>query len=200
MNIRTKVITTIIAMVCSLSVSGTGIAAILIEFPIKVASTTSLIVGDVCGDLYGERYGANNNDLKLKQLFKNGAGVQTAEMTEFCQDVSFSTGSHEIRYEFKFILSGSAESGALIELTQAELTNSATYIASYKYAYGQTRPDWGKAQEIKADTAYSVSNEQPYIWLLATLKVNEDNIQRLDTSAVWSFTFSFSGITQSADN
>ena len=197
MNIRTKVITTIIAMVCSLSVSATGIAAILVEFPIQVANSTSIAVGDVQGDLYGERYGANNQDLVLQHLFKNGVGVQQAEMDYFCQDVSFSDGSKQIEYVFKFILAESAENGVLIELTNAGLTNQAAYVANYSYAYGQKEPDWKNAEPIKAGATYVVENERPYIWLRATLSVREDQVARLDTSASWMFTFTFTGIAVS---
>ena len=184
-------------MVCSLSVSATGIAAILLEFPIQVANTTSISVGDVQGDLYGERYGANNQDLVLQHLFKNGEGVQQAEMDYFCQDVSFSEGSKQIEYVFKFILAEGAENGVLIELTSADLTNKATYVANYSYGYGQKEPDWNTAEQVKAGATYVVENDNPYIWLRATLSVREDQVSRLDTSATWSFTFTFTGVAVS---
>ena len=185
-------------MVCSLSVSASGIAAILVQFPIQVSQTTTISVGDVQGDLWGERYGANNNDLVMQHLFKNGEGVQQAEMAYFCQDVSFSQESKQIEYLFKFVLAEDAKSGVLVELTNAGLTNPATYEATYLYAFGKEEPDWSTADAVKPETTYVVEEEEPYIWLRATLSVREDVVSRLDTSAVWSFTFTFTGISVSS--
>ena len=185
-------------MVCSLSVSATGITAILIQFPIQVSQTTTISVGDVQGDLWGERYGANDNDLVMQHLFKNGVGVQQAEMAYFCQDVSFSQESKQIEYIFKFVLANDAQNGVLIELTNAGLSNPATYIAKYSYAYGKEEPNWSTADDVKPETTYVVEEDDPYIWLRATLSVREDIVSRLDSAAVWSFTFTFTGIAVSS--
>lgn len=195
MNIRTKVITTIIAMVCSLSVSATGIIAIMLDFPIQVANTTSLSLGEVQGDLYGERYGANDQDLVLQHLYKNGVGVQEAEMNFFCQDVNFSSGSTKMEYIFKFILDGSAENGVLVSLTDGSLSNNVAYTATYLYGYGQQEPDWKDAPPMQVGLSHVVSQEQPYIWLKASLEINLDAIARIDTDATWSFSYSFTGIS-----
>ena len=195
MNIRVKVITTIIAMVCSLSVSATGIAVILLDVPISVENSKLIAISDVRGDLYGERYGANGQDLVLQHLFKNGSGVQESEMNYFCQDVSFSNGSKQIEYVFKFILAKDAESGVFVELTDGGLTNTAIYEAKYSYGYGKERPDWAKeGANLEPKTKYVVDNEHAIIWLRATLSLKPDRYERLDTSAVWSFSFTFTGI------
>lgn len=194
MNIRTKIITTIIAMACSLSVSATGIVAILMNFNIQVANTTSIELSDVQGDLYGERYGADNQDLVMQHLFKNGSGVQEAEMNYFCKDVSFSPGSKEITYIFKFILAENAETGVMVMLNMAGVSNSLCYTDQYKVAYGQAEPDWETADDIKVDAKYIVDNQNPYFWLKASLKVNEDAYSRMDTDGTWSFSFTFEGV------
>ena len=197
MNIRTKVATTIIAMVCSLSVSASGIAAILLDFPIQVASTTALAVGEIQGDLYGERYGANDQDLIMQHLFKNGEGPQEIEMNTYCEDVTFSKGSSEIVYVMKFILSSDAENGTLISLSNGSLTNSVTYEDTYQIAYGQAEPDWANASEMEPQKTYVVSQENPYIWLRAELSINKDAVARIETSATWTFSFYFEGVGES---
>lgn len=196
MNIKTKVITTIIAMVCSLSVSATGIVAILMEFPVQVANTTSIAVGEVQGDLYGRRKGGGDTDLSMLgfHLFKNGEGIQQSAMDYFCQDVSFSLGSKEIEYVFMFVLAEDATNGAMVELLEAGLSNNETYSASYKVGYGSTEPNWNTAEEIAIDKKYVVSEDSPRIWLNATLKIRPDQVARIDTSATWSFKFEFSGL------
>ena len=194
MNIRTKVITTIIAMVCSLSVSATGIAAIMMQFNIQVTNTTSIEMGDIKGDLYGERYGADNQDLVMQHLFKNGTGVQEAEMNYFCRDVNFSTDSNQIEYIFKFVLAENAGNGVLIQLTEADLTSPALFTDDYKIAYGKTEPDWNKQNNLVAGANYVVDNKNPYVWIRATLTINKDAYQRIGTEAVWTFSLSFTGI------
>lgn len=198
MNIRTKVITTIIAMVCSLSVSAAGIVTIMLDFSTQVANTTRLTLGDVQGDLYGSRIGANNFDFDKEHylhLFKNGDGVQEAEMNLFCQDVSFSVGSTKIEYVFKFVLSSSADNGVLVKLEDGSLTNSVTYKQSYLYAYGQTEPNWATAENMQVGISHVVSEEQPYLWLKASLEMNKDVVQRIGSDATWSFSYTFTGIT-----
>lgn len=202
MSIRTKVVSTIIAMVCSLSVSATGIVAILLQFPVQVANTTSIALGDVQGDLYGERYGAGDTDLVLQHLYKNGVGVDTDTMNYFCRDVSFSADSRKIEYIFKFVLSGSAENGVLVALTDATLSNSVNYTATYQYAYGQPEPDWSTAEICEYNKNMSVTQQTPYIWLKATLVVNQNVVQRVDLfdySATWGFAFTFTGVQVSTD-
>jgi len=197
-NVRTKVITTIIAMVCSLSVSATGIIAILLDFPIQVANVNRLVLGDIQGDLYGSRVGANNINFDKEHylhLYKNGEGVQEAEMNLFCQDVSFSAGSSKIEYVFKFVLSSEAENGVLIKLTDGSLTNNVTYTASYLYGYGQTEPDWSTANSMQVGINHVVSDERPYMWLRATLEINKGTVSRIGTDATWSFSYTFTGIT-----
>lgn len=197
MNIRTKVITTIIAMVCSLSVSASGIAAIMLDFPIKVADSTSLVLGEVQGDLVGRRKGANNfdfdEDLTLV-LFKNGEGVKSAEMDLFCQQASFSTNSTEIEYVMKFSLSQSATNGVLVKMTNGSLTNKANYEDSYKYSFGKDEPDWSTAPNMTVGESLVVTQEQPYLYLRASLVMHRETITRLDGGATWSFSFDFTGI------
>ena len=162
MNIRTKVITTIIAMVCSLSVSATGIAVIMMQFNLQVTNTTSIELGDIQGDLIGERYGADNQDLVMQPLFKNGVGIQEAEMNYFLRDVSFTQGSKQIKYLFKFILAEDADNGVLVNLTEAGITNSSLYTAEYKYAFTKREPeDWSKEKTMEVDTNYVVSDSRP---------------------------------------
>lgn len=181
-------------MVCSLSVSATGIAAILMDFDLQVANTTSLELGDVCGDLYGERRGADNQPLTM-HLFKNGAGLQKSEMDYFCRDVSFSTGSDEITYVFKFILAEGATSAVIVDLEMAELTNTALYDAEYNVAFGMAEPDWTKAEKIGLNQNYIVDDSNPFIWLRAKLSIKTEEIARIvDTSATWSFQFKFEGV------
>ena len=198
MNIRTKVITTIIAMVCSLSVSVAGIVTIMLDFPTQVANSTRLTLGDVQGDLYGSRMGANNFNFDKEHylhLFKNGEGVQDTEMNLFCQNVSFSSGSTKIEYVFKFVLSSSADNGVLVKLENGSLSNSVTYTQQYLYGYGQTEPDWSVAQNMQVGVNHVVSREQPYIWLKASLELNKDVVSRIGTDATWSFGYTFTGIT-----
>lgn len=189
-------------MVCSLSVSATGIVAILLQFPVQVANTTSIALGDVQGDLYGERYGAGDTDLVLQHLYKNGVGVDTDTMNYFCRDVSFSADSRKIEYIFKFVLSGSAENGVLVALTDATLSNPVNYTATYQYAYGQPEPDWSTAEMCEYNKNMSVTQQTPYIWLKATLTVNQNVVQRVDLfdySATWGFAFTFNGVQVSTD-
>lgn len=181
-------------MVCSLSVSATGIIAIFMEFPVQVANTTSIVMGEVQGDLYGERFGADNQDLVMQHLFKSGSGEQQAEMNYFCRNVNFSSGSKQIEYVFKFILSEGAENGVLIKQTQSELTNNTAFTASYKVGYGKAEPKWETAEDLVFLKNYVVDGTNPYIWLRATLSVNEDAYLRISGEANWTFSFSFEGL------
>lgn len=197
MNIRTKVIATIIAMICSLSVSATGIAAIMLEFPIQVANGTRLTIGEVQGDLWGRRKGANNFDFDeehLMPLFKNGDGVQEAEMNLFCQDVSFSSGSRQIEYVFMFILAENATNGALVCLKEGTLTNQVNYRASYQYGFGKDEPDWASAKHMEAGVNIPVESGNRILYLRAVLDIIEGTVARVNTGAVWSFTYEFTGI------
>ena len=197
MNIRTKVITTIIAMVCSLSVSATGIAAIMLDFPIQVANGTRLTLSEVQGDLWGRRIGANNFDFDkehLMPLYKNGVGVQEAEMNLFCQNVSFSKGSKQIEYVFKFSLAESATNGVLVCLKEGTLSNNSIYEATYQYGYGKEEPDWNTAEHMEAGVLKAVEPTNPYIYLRAALKIVPGTISRMGSGAVWSFSYEFSGV------
>ena len=203
MNIRTKVISTIIAMVCSLSVSATGIAAIMLDFQIKVADSTRLTLGDVQGDLVGRRKGANNFDFDeglTLVLFKNGEGVKAAEMDLYCQDVSFSNGSNEIEYVLKFSLAQSATNGVLVTMTNGSLSNHVNYEDSYKYSYGKEEPtDWSTAPDMTVGQNLPLSNSkdgEQYLYLRATLVRKTGTVVRLEGDATWSFSYEFSGISQ----
>ena len=197
MNIRTKVISTIIAMVCSLSVSATGIAAIMLDFPIKVAESTRLTLGEVQGDLVGRRKGANNFDYDEELtlvLFKNGEGVKKAEMDLYCQNASFSNDSTEIEYVMKFSLAQAATNGVLVKMTYGSLTNHVNYEDYYQYSFGKEEPDWSSAPEMVAGESLVVSHDQPYLYLRAAIVMKQGTVARLDGGAIWSFSYDFTGI------
>ena len=184
-------------MICSLSVSATGIAAIMLEFPIQVANGTRLTIGEVQGDLWGRRKGANNFDFDeehLMPLFKNGDGVQEAEMNLFCQDVSFSNDSKQIEYVFMFILAEDATNGALVCLREGTLTNQVNYTASYQYGFGKNEPNWETAKHMEAGTPVVVEAENRVLYLRAVLDVVQGTVSRVNTGAVWSFTYEFTGL------
>ena len=185
---------TIIAMVCSVSVSATGIVAILLDFPIAVANVATIEASSVQGDLYGERYGANNEELTRQHLFKNSQGVDTDAMDYFCRDVSFSTGSEKMEYVFKFILAEGATSATFVSLKNATITNELCYTQTYKVAYGQERPDWLAAENMQVGKTYVCDESRPYIWLYASLSINAGAYDRLVTTASWGFQFFFEGV------
>ena len=196
MNLRTKVITTIIAMVCSLSVSATGIAAIIMEFPISVANSTIISMGEVQGDLYIMRRGTNAPNFNAC-VYENGVGIHEAELNYITQNVSFGTNSKEMTYTFYFCLSESAENGAKITLTDAVLTNTSTYTATYSYSYETEPKDWSTASAVTLNKPIMVDKTNDRVWLRAKLVVNNSAYSRIDTNAIWSFNFNFEGVATS---
>ena len=197
MNIRTKVITTIIAMVCSLSVSATGIVAVMMSFETQVANSTMLEIGNIQGNLYGQRIGAGNEDLDLWLLFKNGEGEQEANKERYCRDVNFSNGSNKMIYILKFALAENADSKVMVRMDQEGLTNHSLFTADYRVAFGQLEPeDWSAEETISVGDRYIVDDENPYIWLYASLSINENTTTRINSNGgKWLFSFSFTGLT-----
>lgn len=185
-------------MVCSISVSASGIVAILTEFPISVSNKTTIAASMVEGSLLGERNGAGVMDLAL-WLFESDTGVKETEMDLFCENVSFAQNSKQIEYVLKFALDKDATNGVFVTLENAGLTNEDCYEASYKFGYGKERPDWSEAEDIKPNYKYVVDAENPYIWLRATLSIKSDAYSRVITEANWSFLFNFDGVAATAD-
>lgn len=193
MDIRTKIISTIIAMVCSISVSATGIAVILLDFPISVANTTSIQASDIQGDLFGWRTGAGANDLTQQHLYKNGFGVQTDTMNYYLRDVNFAMDSKTIEYKLGFIVAEGATSATFITLDSATITNESLYEMTYKISYSTTEPDWNTAENMVIGKTYVADSENRFVWLKATLKIKNNTYERLNTGATWSFAYTFSG-------
>lgn len=196
LDIRTKVITTIIAMICSVSVSAAGIAAVMLEFPISVSNTSVLAAADISGNLYGQRFGADDYDTPVMHLYKSGTGIDQEKMTEFTEDVNFSSESKQIDYIFKFILDSDAESGVIVKLTKGMVTDALGYENEYKIAYGKEEPNWSEAEDITVNRSYVIDSNNAYVWLKASLKTTNSVYQRLDGSATWTFVFSFEGIAE----
>ena len=179
-------------MVCSISVSATGIVAVLLEFPISVANTSRIVVGSVEGDLYGTRTGDNSGGY-TGHIYKYGSGIDQTTLDYFCKDVSFNLGSNKIEYVFKFIQAADAEGATFITLTNTGMNNEVCYSTSYKVAHGVETPNWDQAENMTPNKVYIADTQNPYIWLKATISINSGAYQRLDTSATWTFTYNFEG-------
>lgn len=183
-------------MICSISVSATGILAILLDFPVNVSTSQIVAAGEVKGSLYGTRYGADNQNINPLLLYSSSVGLKQQDLDYFTENVSFSDHSQEIEYIFKFVLDQDATSGVIIKLTKAFLDNEQGYDHTYQFAYGMIEPeDWSTQEKIEINKSYVVDNTRPYLYLRASLKLDTSGYRRVDVQATWSFTFFFEGIT-----
>ncbi|MGN1259164.1 MAG: hypothetical protein ACI4T8_02925 [Christensenellales bacterium] len=203
MSLESKIVVSIMSILGCLSVMATGVYAILYTNNYRLQNNSTLAMTDVCGKLYGYRYGAGFYDITDSLLYVDGKVADEQKLQDYISNVNFGTTDHCMEYILHFVVDEGASAGTWIELTNHQLTENSRLTDRYQFIMQETEPtleEWEKAQDIDGTLMVDLNNR--HIWLRALLKeMKKSEVEKIAQTgrelvsyAQWTFTFSFTGI------
>ena len=214
---KTKLIATIISMVCALSLIAVGVMASLTNFQVAIANQLNLKFDAVEGTLYATRVGdvAGTDRTTSKVLSESSTatdwlkvydgtttdGVQNDALTSIQEKVDFVSNDKikeivnggrtyvAITYYFYYVLPESSTSNN-VTLTAPAVTDKNVVVSySYTKASNATLPTFGSVTSLTDGGSVTVNGGE-HLFIKAEAKVDLSKSVKIET-ADWNYTLNF---------
>ena len=214
---KTKLIATIISMVCALSLIAVGVMASLTNFQVAIANQLNLKFDAVGGTLYATRVGdvAGTDRTTSKVLSESTTatdwlkvydgttteGVQNAALTSIQEKVDFVSNDKikeivnggrtyvVITYYFYYTLPTDAVANSITLTAPAVANTNVAVTYSYVKGTGATLPDFTSGTALTNGETVQVAGGE-HLFIKAEAKVNLTKSVKIE-NADWSFTLNF---------